>query len=139
MPAVQKLSPVTGAEYKTMDVRPLAGALGALITGVDLKDRANKAMWTELHRAFLEFQVIAIRGQDLSPADQYKVGRFFGDPCFYPFAKGMDGFPEMTRLVKEPEERESFGADWHTDTCYLKEEPRATLLYSIETPSTRGD
>ena len=96
MPAVQKAAPETGSGYKTTQVRPLAGALGALITGVDLRDRANKAMWAELHRAFLEFQVIAIRGQDLSPADQYEVGRFFGEPCFYPFAKGMDGrFDDM--------------------------------------------
>jgi len=86
MSALQKLSPATGAGYKTMEVRPLSGTLGAVITGVDLKDRANKAMWEELHRAFLEYQVIAVRGQDLAPADQYEVGRFFGEPCFYPFA-----------------------------------------------------
>ena len=89
MSALQKLSPATGAGYKTMEVRPLSGTLGAVITGVDLKDRANKAMWEELHRAFLEYHVIAVRGQDLAPADQYEVGRFFGEPCFYPFAKGM--------------------------------------------------
>ena len=139
MSAVQKLSTVSAPDYKTMQVRPLSGTLGAVITGVDLKERANKAMWEELHRAFLEYQVIAVRGQDLSPADQYEVGRFFGDPCFYPFAKGMDGFPEMTRMVKEPEERENFGADWHTDTSYLKEPPRATLLYAVETPPRGGD
>ncbi len=65
MTAVQKSAPASGPDYKTMQVRPLAGALGALITGVDLRDRANKPMWAELHRAFLEFQVIAVRGQDL--------------------------------------------------------------------------
>ena len=139
MPAAQKLSRHHEAGYKTMEVRPIAGALGAQIYGVDLQDRDNQTMWAELRRAFLEYQVIAIRGQALSPADQYEVGRFFGEPCFYPFAKGMDGFPEMTRMVKETEDRENFGSDWHTDTCYLKEPPRATLLYSVETPPKGGD
>ena len=139
MPATQSASPASETAYKTMEVRPMAGAIGAYIHGVNLKDRANKAMWAELKRAFLEYHVIAVRGQDLSPADQYEVGRLFGEPCFYPFAKGMDGFPEMTRMVKEPEERENFGADWHTDTSYLKEPPRATLLYAVETPPRGGD
>lgn len=139
MPAAQPAALNTGSGYKTMEVRPMAGSLGAYITGIDLKDRNNKAMWEELHRAFLEFQVIAVRGQNLSPADQYEVGRFFGEPCFYPFAKGMDGFPEMTRMVKEAEDRVNFGADWHTDTSYLKEPPRATLLYAVETPPKGGD
>lgn len=58
--------------------------------GINLKDHGNQAMWSELRRAFLEHQVIAILGQDLSPDDQMNVGRFFGEPCFYPFAKGME-------------------------------------------------
>ena len=139
MSAVQPVSRAAGAAYQLLEVHPIAGALGAEIYGVDLRDRTNKPMWAELHRAFLEYSVIAVRGQNLSPAEQYEVGRFFGEPCFYPFAKGMDGFPEMTRMVKEPEERENFGADWHTDTCYLQEPPRATLLYAVETPPKGGD
>jgi len=139
MSALQIPARNTGTVYQTMRVRPIAGALGAEISGIDLRERDNKPMWDELRSAFLEYSVIAIRGQDLSPADQYAVGRFFGEPCFYPFAKGMDGFPEMTRMVKEPEDRENFGSDWHTDTCYLKKPPRATLLYAVETPPSGGD
>ena len=137
MSAATQLAVESG--YKTFEVRPMSGSIGAYLYGVDLKDRGNKAMWEEIYRAYLEFKVIAIRGQNLSPADQYEVGKFFGDPCFYPFAKGMEGFPEMTRMVKEPEERENFGSDWHTDTCYLQQPPRTTLLYSVETPPKGGD
>ena len=139
MPTAQKLSRSSDADYKTMQVKPIAGALGAEIYGIDLRDRDNPAMWSELQRAFLEHQVIAVRGQDLTPEDQMNVGRFFGEPCFYPFAKGMEGYPHMTRTVKEPDDRENFGNDWHTDTCYLKEPPRATLLYAVETPPKGGD
>lgn len=137
MSAATQLAVESG--YKTFEVRPMSGSIGAYLYGIDLKDRANKTMWEEIYRAYLEFKVIAIRGQNLSPADQYEVGKFFGDPCFYPFAKGMEGFPEMTRMVKEPEERENFGSDWHTDTCYLQQPPRTTLLYSVETPPKGGD
>ena len=67
--------------YQTMDVRPIAGALGAEIYGANLKDRDDSPMWPELRQAFLEYHVIAVRGQDLSPADLMRVGGKFGAPA----------------------------------------------------------
>jgi len=125
--------------YQTMDVRPIAGALGAEIYGANLKDRDDSPMWQELRQAFLEYHVIAVRGQDMSPADLMRVGGKFGEPAHYPFAKGMDGFPLVTRIVKEKDERDAFGNNWHTDTMYLEKPPRATLLYAVETPPKGGD
>ena len=77
--------------YQTMDVRPLAGSLGAEIYGTDLKDRDDSPMWPELRQAFLEYRVIAVRGQDLSAEDLMRVGTKFGEPSYYPFAKGLEG------------------------------------------------
>lgn len=125
--------------YQNMEVRPIAGAIGAEIYGVNLKDRENKDMWDALHQALLEYKVIAVRGQDLSPAEQMDVGRMFGEPSFYPFAKGMEEFPQMTRIIKEPHERENFGNDWHSDTPYLAQPPAITMLYSVQTPPKGGD
>src|SRR5688572_17404880 len=125
--------------YRTMDVRPIAGALGAEIYGANLKDRDDSVMWQELRQAFLEYHVIAIRGQDMSPEDMMRVGGKFGEPCYYPFAKGMDGFPFITQVIKEPEDTDVFGSDWHTDTMYLEKPPRATLLYAVQTPPRGGD
>jgi taurine dioxygenase len=122
-----------------MKLRPLAGSIGAEIHGVDLRQLDNAAMWSEVKRALLEFHVLAIRGQDLTPDDQMNIGRMFGEPCFYQFAKGMESHPYMTRVVKAPDETKNFGADWHTDSHYLPEPPRVTTLYAIETPSRGGD
>ena len=47
--------------YQTMEVRPIAGALGAEIYGANLKDRDDSPMWLELRQAFLEYHVIAVR------------------------------------------------------------------------------
>jgi taurine dioxygenase len=120
-------------------VRPLAGAIGAEVYGVDLKDPDASPLWPELRRAFLEYKVIAIRGQSLSPADLMRVGAKLGEPCYYPFAKGMEGFPYLTEVIKEKHERKNFGESWHTDTVYLEKPPRATLLYAVETPPRGGD
>jgi len=122
-----------------MDVRPIAGALGAEIYGVNLGERDDSPMWQELREAFLAYKVIAVRGQNMSPADLMRVGGKFGEPAQYPFAKGMDGFPLVTRVLKEKDERDAFGNNWHTDTMYLAKPPRATLLYAVETPPKGGD
>jgi taurine dioxygenase len=121
-----------------MQISPLAGALGAEISGVDLLRLDGKG-WEEIRRAFLKYAVLAIRGQKLEPADIMKVSARFGEPCHYPFVTGMEKFPFIFEVVKEPEETKNFGGAWHSDTSYLKQPPLATLLYAVETPSHGGD
>ena len=97
------------------------------------------ADWDEIHKAFLEYSVLVFRDQKLEPADLMQVGSRFGEPCHYPFVTGMDGFPFIFEVVKEPEEKQNFGGAWHSDTTYLKQPPLATLLYAVETPTHGGD
>ncbi|HEY8068657.1 MAG TPA: TauD/TfdA family dioxygenase [Burkholderiales bacterium] len=121
-----------------MQVLPLTGALGAEVHGVDLK-ALEKNAWNELHQAFLRYSVLAIREQKLEPADLMNIGARFGEPCHYPFVTGMDGYPFIFEVVKEPAETKNFGGAWHSDTAYLKQPPLATLLHAVETPSHGGD
>ncbi len=122
----------------SITVTPIAGSLGAEVTGVDLRTMDNHD-WAQVHQAFLDHKVIAIRDQDLSPQDLMDVGARFGEPNHYPFVKGMDDFPFLFDIVKEPSEKRNFGGGWHSDTTYMKTPPLATLLYALETPERGGD
>src|SRR5256885_11594895 len=82
-----------------MIIEPLAGALGAEIRGVSLAGLDEDA-WREIRRAFLEYAVLVFRDQALEPADLMRVGARFGEPCFYPFVTGMDGYPYIFEVVK---------------------------------------
>jgi len=95
--------------------------------------------WAQVHQAFLDHKVIAIRGQDLGPEEMMDVGARFGEPNNYPFVKGLDGFPFLFDVIKEPSEKRNFGGGWHSDTTYMKAPPMATLLYALETPQKGGD
>ena len=119
-----------------MQISPLAGALGAEVTGVDLRGLAD---WDDIQRAFIQYSVLVFRDQKIEPADLMRIGAKFGEPCHYPFVTGMDGFPFIFEVVKEPEEKKNFGGAWHSDTTYLKQPPLATLLHAVETPSHGGD
>jgi taurine dioxygenase len=119
-----------------MIIEPLAGRLGAEIRGVDLTKLDN---WKPIDEAFLKYSVLAIRDQKLEPGDLMKVGAHFGEPCYYPFVTGIDGYPFIFEVVKEESETVNFGGNWHSDTTYLAQPPLATLLYALETPTHGGD
>ena len=123
----------------TLDIRPLAGAIGAEVCGVDLSRDLDDRTIVEIRHAWLAHLVIFFRGQDLSPAQLLALARHFGEPVEYPFLKGLDGFPEITPVVKLEHERVNFGGLWHSDTAYLETPPMGTMLLAREVPPYGGD
>jgi len=121
-----------------MIIEPLAGALGAEVRGIDLRGIGERE-WKDLHDAFLKYLVLVFRDQKFEPDDLMRFGGRFGEPCFYPFVSGIEGYPYIFEVVKEEAETVNFGGNWHSDTTYLEQPPLATLLYALETPSHGGD
>jgi taurine dioxygenase len=121
-----------------MEVRRIAGALGAEISGVDLCSLEDNAV-KRIRQALLDNLVVFFRDQDLDPAAFLAFATHFGKPVEYPFVKGLDGFPEMIQVLKREEERINFGGIWHTDTSYLEKPPMGTVLLSPEVPPYGGD
>jgi taurine dioxygenase len=122
-----------------MKVEPLAGALGAEISGVDLSKDLNDAVASEIRRAWLEHLVIFFRDQDLPPARFLAFARRFGEPIEYPFVKGLDEFPVIIPVLKLEHEKINFGGIWHSDTTYLDVPPMASMLVAREVPAAGGD
>lgn len=125
-------------EYEKISVEPLGGTIGAEIDAGDLRKLDNQS-WSEIHQAFLEYHVLVFRKQELTPADIMQFSARFGEATHYPFAEGIEGYPFIFDVVKEPAETKNFGGGWHSDTTYLPKPPLATLLYAIETPPKGGD
>lgn len=124
---------------QTIDVRPVAGSLGAEVFGVDLSHDLSNRTYDEIHRAWLDHQVLFIRDQNLTPPQQAAFARRFGPLNEYPFVKGLEDAPEIIEIVKEPHETINFGGIWHSDTTYLDNPPAATVLYALEVPDAGGD
>jgi taurine dioxygenase len=122
-----------------MEVRPIAGALGAEIEDVDLARPPGAGTIAEIRRALLEHLVIFFRGQKLSPQQQLAFARAFGEPMEYPQLKGLPECPCITPVVKLEHERVNFGGVWHSDTTYLERPPMGSMLYAIEVPPQGGD
>ncbi|MDB5452684.1 MAG: taurine dioxygenase, partial [Caulobacteraceae bacterium] len=85
-----------------LDLRRVAGALGAEIHGVDLSQDLRDRTIAEIRAALVEHQVVFFRDQTLSPEQQVRFGRRFGRLNIHPYVAGMDGHPEVMEVVKEP-------------------------------------
>jgi taurine dioxygenase len=119
-----------------VEIRRIAGALGAEILGIDLSRDFPKE---EIRRAFLEHQVVFFRDQKLDPAQFMAFAESMGRPVEYPFVKGIADFPHVIEVKKLEHERHNFGGIWHSDTAYLDEPPMGSMLLAREVPPVGGD
>jgi taurine dioxygenase len=122
-----------------LNIRPVAGALGAEISGVDLAGDLDDETIGRLRQAFVEHQVIFFRDQHLTPGEQARLGRRFGPLNIHPYVKGMQGYPEVMEVIKEPEDRVNFGGGWHSDMSFLERPSIGSILYAVEVPAGGGD
>ena len=125
--------------YKTIDVNDSLGPLGAEITGIDLSKPLSVDEKKEINTAWLKHHVLFFRDQDLTPDQQANFAANFGELDIYPFMKAVDSHPNVIPIIKEADATLNFGGAWHTDTSYLDQPPKATLLYAVEVPDEGGD
>ena len=122
-----------------IEVAPIAGALGAEISGVDVAQELDDGVIGEIRQALLDHGVIFFRDQTLS-VDRHKAfTRRFGDIFIHPNYNGVSADPEIVDIKREPGDRKIVGEDWHTDTTMVSDPPMGAILYAIEVPPYGGD
>jgi alpha-ketoglutarate-dependent taurine dioxygenase len=122
-----------------MNINRIAGALGAELSGLDLRKPLTESAAAEVRKAFLAHKVIFVRNQPLDCGQFLQFARTFGQPVEYPFVKGIEGHPEIIEVKKLEHEKVNFGGVWHSDTTYLEVPPMGTMLLSKEIPPYGGD
>jgi taurine dioxygenase len=125
-------------DYKHIEVKPIAGTMGAEIFGANLAALDDET-FDELYNAWLRYHVVVFRDQDITPDQQLAFALRFGGIHHHPFMKGMDDHPDILEIVKEPTDNYTFGSSWHTDQMFNPQPAKATILYAKETPSAGGD
>ena len=128
-------------KFEHIEVQPIAGALGAEVSGVDTSRPMSAALVNDIAEALERFLVIFFRDQALSLDQLKSFSASFGELTRVPYVGALAEHPEIIAVVKEPDERNisTFGGTWHTDFSFLERPPVASILYAEQVPDAGGD
>ena len=121
-----------------MNAKLLSGALGAEISGINLKD-SSKENYERINALLLEHKVIFFRNQNITQEEQIALAENWGPLETHAYVKGVDKHPEIVRIVKTKDEKNQWGENWHTDVSYNVKPTKAVILKSIKIPPVGGD
>lgn len=129
-----------------MKVTPVSEMLGAEVSGIDLSDTLSSEAKAALREAFLTYQVLVIRDQTLSPAQQVAFSKIWGD---LEIPANIQHTTEESRdvMILSNEIRPDGtavgvvdGGDfWHSDSSHVAVPSMITILQSVRNPERGGD
>lgn len=124
---------------QAIDIRPLTGALGAEIFGVDLK-QLDDATFAQIHQAFLDYSVLMFRDQELDQEQFAAFGKRFGkleDEPFLPHRADVPGVFYLKGAGGKKLSTQNLG--WHMDHSYQQNPSLGAMLYGLDVPEYGGD
>jgi len=121
------------------DVRPVAGALGAEVTGIDMNKVTEGEQLDMVRKALADHLVVFLPEQALDLDDLERITDLLGGRDITPFVTPLRDRPYVIRVIKEPGDQLNFANAWHSDLSYLTEPPTYTLLHAWDVPAFGGD
>ena len=135
------VSSVKARDFRHIKVTPLTGSFAAMIEGVQIADTIdNDELFAELRQAWLDYQVLFFRDQEMTPEQHLAIGERFGEIQKQGYAPSLDGF-EGVWVQEYPDLFEGLVADiyWHADSSFREKPTRGSLLYALDVPVGGGD
>lgn len=131
-------------------IRPLSPALGAEITGIDLRQEMTDEQYAVVEQAWYDHLLILFRNQDISIDQQRAFSSRFGplsvrsrNRRVTPEAAEYGGDVMLVTNVRKDGKPIGSLPDgemmFHSDTPYFERPCKATVLYAIEVPSRGGN
>lgn len=121
-----------------IDVRPIAGSMGAELHGVDLS-HVDDSTFGEIHQALLDHGAIFFRDQKITPPQQMAFAKRWGEIHLHPHMPCLPDNPGIIEIVKKEDDTVAFGGNWHTDQMFTDTPARVTMLYAKQVPAAGGD
>ena len=130
---------------EAMKITRIKKHIGAIVTGIDLREPVDDATRKRLYEAVVDNVVLVIRGQDFTPAQYQAAAGMFGELMEDQNRRYLvDGFPLISVLSNRHKDSQGnpakIGANstWHTDHTNQECPPKFTMLYAVEVPDKGG-
>jgi alpha-ketoglutarate-dependent taurine dioxygenase len=141
---------VSSATATTLDIAPLSGTIGAEIRGVRAAEPLDEGTVAAIRQALLDYKVIFLPGQHLSPAEHKQFASYFGTLTnAHPVIPGIGDHKEVFEIdytqareaVKVSAADSDYGErdKWHTDVTFVENPPLGSVLNAIVIPEAGGD
>lgn len=122
----------------TLTVSAVSGALGGLVSGIDLRVPLTSEEHSQLSTALAEYQVLFFRNQPITPADHLRLAEAFGHPQLHEAYPHVDGHSELTILENDRDHPSKIEV-WHTDMTFRPCPPLGSILHGVVIPERGGD
>jgi alpha-ketoglutarate-dependent sulfate ester dioxygenase len=120
-----------------LTVRPLAGRIGAEISGVDASAALDDDTVAHIRQALVEHRVGFLRDQHLDYEGQVAFARQFGELTLgHPTLSSPPEQPLLEEIDSSMGTRTNF---WHTDVTFLDRPVAFTMLRAVVIPELGGD
>jgi len=121
-----------------MNVDLVSGALGAEVNNFDLNSLSNKN-FEKINNLLLEHKVVFFRNQNLTLEKFIEIASMFGPIEEHAYVKGIEKYPQITRIIKAADEKNQWGEGWHSDVSYDLTPSKVIMLKSLKIPPIGGD
>jgi alpha-ketoglutarate-dependent sulfate ester dioxygenase len=120
----------------TLELRPIAGRIGAAVDGLQLSGDLDDGELAALEQALLEYKVLFFRDQHrLGPDEHEALARRLGEPVAHPTVPSADG--RYTLAVDAADGVRA--TQWHADVTFVPNYPKISILRAEVAPEQGGD
>jgi taurine dioxygenase len=120
------------------EVRPVAGALGAELGSIDLRTLTSEQL-EDVRRVLHEYEVIFVRGANLSEEEHLALAGKLGTPNVFPISRLLGETTPSFQRISDGPDSPSEADSWHTDVTWVSEPPKYALLCAEVMPDRGGD
>jgi hypothetical protein len=119
-----------------LDIRPLAGRIGAEIDGVQLAGNLPEATIAAIEAVLAKYKVIFFRDQcHLDDAGQERFAARLGELIAHPTSPAKAG----SAAILEIDSARARADRWHTDVTFVDAYPKISVLRGVVIPPCGGD
>lgn len=118
-----------------IQINPVAGKIGAALSGVKLDETLSDADFKTIQQALLKFKVLFFRDQHLDDSQHEAFSRRFGDQVPHPTVRSA----EKSTAILHLDAKETRANSWHTDVTFVANYPKISILRGVVIPPYGGD
>ncbi|TNE35686.1 MAG: taurine dioxygenase [Alphaproteobacteria bacterium] len=127
-----------------LSVEPVTVNIGAVVSGVDLREDLAPEVVTQISDALVQYKVLFFRDQNITRSQHIAFARRFGELEIHPLTEHKDGFktqdidPEIM-VVESTADKPVTADTWHSDVTWRATPSLGSILRCLVSPKCGGD